>query len=71
MAAMGPAGGGRNDITGQLTCHMNVITMDSFSDDTMNKIFTSIVDSHFTKGFENFFLRAGKIIIQATMETRR
>ncbi len=65
---MGPPGGGRNDITGRLTRHLNVITMDSFSDETMSKIFTSIVDWHFTKGFEGFFARAGKLIIQATME---
>ena len=68
IAAMGPPGGGRNDITGRLTRHLNVITMDSFSDETMSKIFTSIVDWHFTKGFEGFFSRAGKLIIQATME---
>ena len=68
LAAMGPPGGGRNDITGRLTRHMNVICMDTFSDETMTKIFTSIVDWHFSKGFESLFNRAGKIIVQATME---
>lgn len=69
MAAMGPPGGGRNDITGRLTRHLNVIAMDSFNDDTMNKIFTSITDWHFgTKGFEPAFGRAGRMVVQATME---
>lgn len=68
LAAMGPPGGGRNDITGRFTRHMNVIAMDSFSDETMTKIFSSIVDWHFGKGFESVFNRAGKLIVQATME---
>jgi dynein heavy chain len=68
LAAMGPPGGGRNDITGRLTRHMNVIAMDSFSDETMIKIFTSIVDWHFAKGFEPVFSRAGKMVVQATLE---
>jgi dynein heavy chain len=66
---MGPPGGGRNDISGRLTRHMNVISMDSFNDETMSKIFTSIVDWHFGKGgFESVFMRAGKIVVQATLE---
>jgi dynein heavy chain len=68
LAAMGPPGGGRNDITGRLTRHMNVIAMDSFSDDTMIKIFTSIIDWHFGKGFEAVFNRAGKMVVQATLD---
>ena len=65
---MGPPGGGRNDITGRFTRHMNVIAMDSFSDDTMIKIFTTITDWHFSKGFDASFSRAGKILVQATMD---
>jgi dynein heavy chain, axonemal len=69
IAAMGPPGGGRNDITGRLVRHLNVISMDTFSDDTMIKIFSTIVDWHFAKpGFESFFIRAGKMIVAATME---
>ena len=68
IAAMGPPGGGRNDITGRFTRHLNVISMDSFSDETMTKIFTSIVDWHFAKGFEASFNRAGKMLVQSTME---
>ena len=48
--------------------HMNVISMDTFNDDTMTKIFSAIVDWHFGKGFEGFFMRSGKMIVQATMD---
>ena len=65
---MGPPGGGRNDITGRFTRHMNILSMDSFSDDTMLKIFTTITDWNFSKGFESSFGRNGRLIVQATME---
>lgn len=56
---MGPPGGGRNDITGRMTRHLNVISIDSFSDDTMTKIFTSISDWHFANGFDASITRLG------------
>ncbi|XP_041084991.1 dynein heavy chain 3, axonemal-like [Polyodon spathula] len=67
MSAMGPPGGGRNDITGRFTRHLNIISIDSFDDETLSKIFTSIVDWHFGKGFDASFSRLGKIMVQATM----
>ena len=65
---MGPPGGSRNDITGRLTRQMNVIAMDSFSDETLVKIFSSTTDWHFAKGFEAAFTRAGEVLVSATME---
>uniref|UniRef100_A0A8C5C8I2 Dynein axonemal heavy chain 7 n=1 Tax=Gadus morhua TaxID=8049 RepID=A0A8C5C8I2_GADMO len=59
VSAMGPPGGGRNDITGRFTRHLNIISIDSFDDETMSKIFGSITDWHFSRGFE--------IMVQATM----
>ncbi|XP_069555861.1 dynein axonemal heavy chain 3 [Brachyistius frenatus] len=67
ISAMGPPGGGKNDITGRFTRHLNVISIDSFDDETLTKIFSSIVDWHFSKGFEPSFYRQGKIMVQATM----
>ncbi|XP_033109939.1 dynein heavy chain 3, axonemal-like isoform X2 [Anneissia japonica] len=67
VAAMGPPGGGRNDITGRFTRHFNIISIDSFDDSTMTRIFTSITDWHFAKGYDGAFLRLGKIMVQATM----
>ncbi|KAI1896260.1 hypothetical protein AGOR_G00092970 [Albula goreensis] len=67
VSAMGPPGGGRNDITGRFTRHLNIISIDSFDDETLSKIFTSITDWHFGKGFDATFFRLGKILVQTTM----
>ncbi|XP_031567893.1 dynein heavy chain 3, axonemal-like [Actinia tenebrosa] len=68
VSAMGPPGGGRNDICGRFVRHTNIICIDSFDDNTMNKIFTFIADWHFAKGFEATFQRLGKIVVLATMQ---
>ncbi|XP_074775748.1 dynein axonemal heavy chain 3 [Athene noctua] len=67
VSAMGPPGGGRNDITGRFTRHLNIVSIRSFDDDILTTIFTAIADWHFSKGFEPVFLRLGKIMVQATM----
>uniref|UniRef100_A0A8C4VGB9 Dynein axonemal heavy chain 3 n=1 Tax=Falco tinnunculus TaxID=100819 RepID=A0A8C4VGB9_FALTI len=67
VSAMGPPGGGRNDITGRFTRHLNIVSICSFDDDILTKIFTAVADWHFSKGFEPVFLRLGKMMIQATM----
>ena len=58
---MGPPGGGRNDISSRMLRHMNIVTIDEFDDATMTRIFGSICDQHFAKGFEGVFLRNGKV----------
>ncbi|KAF3833726.1 hypothetical protein F7725_024930 [Dissostichus mawsoni] len=55
------------EMLGRLTRHLNVISIDSFDDETLTKIFTSITDWHFSKGFDASFCRLGKIMVQATM----
>uniref|UniRef100_A0A8B9MHC5 Dynein axonemal heavy chain 3 n=1 Tax=Accipiter nisus TaxID=211598 RepID=A0A8B9MHC5_9AVES len=67
VSAMGPPGGGRNDITGRFARHLNIVSICSFDDDTLTQIFTAVADWHFGKGFEPLFLRLGKIMVQATM----
>ncbi|XP_074961219.1 dynein axonemal heavy chain 3 [Phalacrocorax aristotelis] len=67
ISAMGPPGGGRNDITGRFTRHLNIVSIHSFDDDILTKIFTAVADWHFSKGFEPVFLRLGKMMVQATM----
>ena len=52
VTAMGTPGGGRNEITARLVRHMVVIGIDSFSEQTMKNIFTSIMEWHFNNGFE-------------------
>ncbi|KAL7381351.1 hypothetical protein ABVT39_004548 [Epinephelus coioides] len=98
-SAMGPPGGGTNDITGifeiiiyltfvvllktaairfsavdkmfeilgRFTRHLNIISIDALDDETLTKIFTSITDWHFSKGFDPSFFRLGKMLVQATM----
>ncbi|KAL5473898.1 hypothetical protein EMCRGX_G028462 [Ephydatia muelleri] len=68
VAAMGPPGGGRNHITARFTRHLNIVSIESFDDSTLTKIFTSMVDWHFSKGFEAVFNRLGKILVMATMD---
>ncbi|KAF3707583.1 Dynein heavy chain 3, axonemal Axonemal beta dynein heavy chain 3 [Channa argus] len=67
MSAMGPPGGGMNDITGRFIRHLNVISIDCFDDETLTKIFSSITDWHFSKGFDASFYRLSKIMVQATL----
>uniref|UniRef100_A0A8W4FGK9 Dynein axonemal heavy chain 3 n=1 Tax=Sus scrofa TaxID=9823 RepID=A0A8W4FGK9_PIG len=59
VTAMGPPGGGRNDITGRFTRHLNIISINAFEDDILTKIFSSITDWHFGRGFD--------MLVQATM----
>lgn len=58
---MGPPGGGRNDISSRFIRHLNVVGVDEFDDATMTRIFTSISDWHFAKGFESTFNRLSKV----------
>ncbi|XP_076020504.1 dynein axonemal heavy chain 3-like [Genypterus blacodes] len=67
VSAMAPPGGARSDLTGRFTRHLNLITIDSFDEETLTKIFTSITDWHFGRGFDDSLLRLGKIMVQATM----
>ena len=46
MVAMGPPGGGRNDLTPRFIRHFNVISMNEFSDDAMLRIFSTIMEWH-------------------------
>nr|CAD7398221.1 unnamed protein product [Timema cristinae] len=68
VSAMMPPGGGSNIVTGRFTRHLVIIGIDSFEDNTLNKIFCSIVDWHFAKGFDGNIARMTKMLVGATME---
>ncbi|XP_076766493.1 dynein heavy chain 3, axonemal [Xylocopa sonorina] len=68
ICAMLPPGGGSNVVTPRLTRHMHIIGIDFFEEATMTKIFSSILDSHFAKGFTTEISRLGKMIVNATMD---
>lgn len=44
-------------LAGRFTRHLNIISIDSFDDDTLSKIFCSITDWHFGSGFDPSFTR--------------
>nr|XP_026690532.1 dynein heavy chain 12, axonemal isoform X1 [Ciona intestinalis] len=46
VAAMGPPGGARNPVTPRFTRHFNVVSTLEFNDDTMVKIFTTLMATH-------------------------
>lgn len=58
LAAMGPPGGGRNDVTPRFMRHFNLIGIPPFNDDTMIKIFTTLMTT---------YLRVCIIIVMANL----
>lgn len=54
VTAMGPPGDGKNPVTSRFLRHFNIISITKFSDDTMTKIFGSIVNHYFKVGIVLF-----------------
>ncbi|XP_043569115.1 dynein axonemal heavy chain 3-like [Chiloscyllium plagiosum] len=68
VAAMAPPGGGRQTVTPRCLRHFNIITIDTFSEETMKTIFQPVVDWHFSKGFDVSLKRYSRILVWATTE---
>ncbi|KAI8893820.1 dynein heavy chain and region D6 of dynein motor-domain-containing protein [Globomyces pollinis-pini] len=59
VSAMGPPGGGRNIITPRFLRHFNVLAISEFDDKTMEQIFLTMVDWHFSSN--NFVATVGNL----------
>uniref|UniRef100_A0A8B9DMU0 Dynein axonemal heavy chain 3 n=1 Tax=Anser cygnoides TaxID=8845 RepID=A0A8B9DMU0_ANSCY len=68
LSAMGPPGGGRNDITGRFIRHLNIVSICSFDDNILTRIFTAVADWHFSKGFESVMVQATMVIYKMALE---
>ncbi|XP_060913896.1 dynein axonemal heavy chain 12 [Labrus mixtus] len=69
IAAMGPPGGGRNAVTSRFLRHFNIFSINAFSDDTMVRIFSSIVAFYLKNNeFPPACFTIGSQIVTATME---
>lgn len=62
IGVLQPPGGGSNQVTTRFTRHMNVIGIDSFSQETMSKIFSQIMKWHFNKGFPETIALQGIVL---------
>ena len=67
MAAMGPPGGGRNPITARFLRHFNVIGIDSFDEETLQRIFVPAVDWHF-ESFEASLKRYSRVSVAEILQ---
>ncbi|XP_078041170.1 dynein heavy chain 3, axonemal [Augochlora pura] len=68
IAAMLPPGGSSNLVTSRLTRHMQIIGIDVFEEATISKIFSTILENHFAKGFLPEVARLGKMVVSATTD---
>ncbi|CAF0988415.1 unnamed protein product, partial [Didymodactylos carnosus] len=69
VAAMGPAGGGRNIVTARFLRHFMTIAINPFTDETLTKIFSTLISVYIrSQEFTSDFLTIGNQIVQATLQ---
>lgn len=69
ISAMGPPGGGRNAVTPRFLRHFNICSINSFSDETMVRIFSNVVAFYLrTNDFPPDCFTIGNQIVTATLE---
>jgi dynein heavy chain len=69
VAAMGPPGGGRNQISGRFLRHLNVISITEFDDLTMKNIYNTILTWHFeSNNFQGSVLSIANKVIDAVLD---
>ncbi|CAG9819075.1 unnamed protein product [Phaedon cochleariae] len=68
LASMGPPGGGRNVITDRLLSRFNVINMTFPEDETISRIFGSMLAQHLAADFDESVKLVGRLITEATID---
>ncbi|RYG70357.1 hypothetical protein EON64_00405, partial [archaeon] len=66
-AAMGPPGGGRTRITQRYVRHFNMINFVNFSDESLARVFGTILDWRLNQGFANPVKQLSSAAVQATL----
>ncbi len=66
-AAMGPPGGGRTRITQRYVRHFNLINFVNFSNESLGRVFGTILDWRLNQGFQNSVKQLSPNCIQATL----
>jgi len=67
--AMGFPGGGKNAITQRYSRHMNIIAFCDLSDDSMERIFVTVLDFFFGQGFPGSVAKCNQAVVQGVIET--
>uniref|UniRef100_A0A0L8HIS0 Uncharacterized protein n=1 Tax=Octopus bimaculoides TaxID=37653 RepID=A0A0L8HIS0_OCTBM len=69
LAAMGPPGGARCDVTPRFLRHFNIVAMNPFSEDSMVRIFSTLMSTYLrAEEFGTEYLGIGNMAVSATME---
>jgi dynein heavy chain len=64
-----PPGGGRNEVTPRFVRHFNVLCMQKATDQSLGKIFTSILGGFFQQGkFADEIFKSTEMVVKATVE---
>eukprot|EP00605_Chrysophyceae_sp_TOSAG23-4_P001972 GSChrysophyteH1.ASY1.ANO1.2183.1 assembled CDS len=67
-AAMGPPGGGRTKITQRYVRHFNLINFINFSDESLARVFATIVDWKLNQGFASAIKGMSQTLVDATID---
>jgi dynein heavy chain len=67
-AAMGPPGGGRTRITQRYVRHFNLINFINFSNESLARVFSTILDWRLSQGFQGSVKQLSPNIVQATID---
>lgn len=69
VAAMGPPGGGRTFVTPRILRHLSLVSLANFDEDTLNRIFGTILEWYFrTRNFNADLMKLAPKVISGTMD---